>query len=53
MMVASHSFDVLGARASGYRGAYINRYHLPYDESDYQPDITVDNFYALCTALAV
>ena len=53
MMVASHSFDVLGARASGYRGAYINRYSLPYDESDYQPDITVDNFYALCTALAV
>ena len=26
MMVAAHSFDILGARHSGYRGAYVDRY---------------------------
>jgi 2-haloacid dehalogenase len=29
MMVASHSFDILGARACGFRGAYVNRHNLP------------------------
>ena len=38
-MVASHSFDILGARHSGFRAAYVNRYDLPYDESDFEPDI--------------
>ena len=43
MMVASHSFDIMGARACGYRGAYVNRYGLPMEETPYQPDImTVD-----------
>ena len=53
MMVAAHSFDILGARHSGFRGAYINRYDLPYDESDYIPDITTENFYDLCDTLEV
>ena len=53
MMVAAHSFDILGARHSGFRGAYINRYDLPYDESDYVPDITTGNFYGLCDILGV
>ena len=53
MMVAAHSFDILGARHSGLRGAYINRYDLPYDESDYVPDITTGNFYELCDILEV
>jgi len=53
MMVAAHSFDILGARHSGFRGAYINRYDLPYDESDYVPDITTGNFYELCDILEV
>ena len=43
MMVASHSFDILGARASGYRAAYINRYDLPYEETPLQPDIVTNN----------
>ena len=30
MMVAAHSFDVMGARACGYRGAYGDRYGLPF-----------------------
>ncbi len=53
MMVAAHSFDILGARHSGFRGAYVNRYDLPYDESDYVPDITTGNFYELCDILEV
>ena len=47
MMVAAHSFDIMGARASGYRGAFVNRYGLPFEETPYQPDFTVDNFIQL------
>ena len=53
MMVAAHSFDILGARHSGYRGAYINRYDLPYDESDYRPDFITRDFRELCGILNV
>ena len=53
MMVAAHSFDILGARHSGYRGAYVNRYDLPYDESKFTPDITTSNFEELCHKLEV
>ena len=37
-MVAAHAFDVIGARACGFRGAYVNRYRLPYEDSVLQPD---------------
>lgn len=53
MMVASHSFDILGARHSGFRGAYVNRYGLPFEESEFRPDITVDDFDELCVKLGV
>ena len=53
MMVASHSFDILGARHSGFRGAYVNRYGLPYDESEYRPDFTIVDFNELCVKLEV
>ncbi len=53
MMVASHSFDILGARHSGFRGAYVNRYDLPYDESEYRPDIITKDFKDLCIKLNV
>ena len=53
MMVAAHSFDILGARHSGFRGAYVNRYDLPYDESDYVPDVITQDFYGLCETLEV
>ena len=51
MMVAAHSFDVMGARACGYRGAFVNRYGLPFEEPPYQPDIKVDDFYQLASHL--
>ena len=50
-MVAAHSFDIMGARASGYRGAFVNRYGLPFEETPYQPDFTVDNFIQLASQL--
>ena len=51
MMVAAHSFDIMGARACGYRGAFVNRYDLPFDETPYQPDITVSDFNQLASHL--
>ena len=51
MMVAAHSFDVMGAQASGYRGAYVNRYHLPYEVSQYEPDLEVADLDELATRL--
>jgi 2-haloacid dehalogenase len=50
-MVSSNSFDVVGARACGMRGAYVNRYRLPYEETAYQPDVTVGDFTELAAAL--
>lgn len=52
LMVASHSFDVLGARACGFRGAYVNRYNLPYEDSSLRPDLTVKDFLELSRRLA-
>jgi 2-haloacid dehalogenase len=51
MMVAAHSFDILGARACGFRGVFVNRYRLPYEESPFQPDLTVSNFLELADRL--
>ena len=44
MMVASHSFDVIGAKACGYKSAYIDRYDLPIEDKGYSVDIHVQNF---------
>ena len=52
MMVAAHSFDIMGARVSGYRGAYVNRYGLPYEDTEqYTPDLVVDDFTHLADVL--
>jgi len=51
MMVSANSFDVMGARACGYRAAYIDRYDLPYEDTPYLPDVTVTNFTELADAL--
>jgi 2-haloacid dehalogenase len=51
LMVSSNSFDVLGARACGYRAAYVNRYGFPYEDMPQRPDITVPEFGALASAL--
>ena len=51
MMVSAHSFDAVGARASGYRAAYVNRYDLPFDETPYQFDIEASDFLDLADKL--
>ena len=51
MMVAAHAFDILGAQACGFRAAYVNRYKLPTEDSEYQPDIIVGDFVALAERL--
>jgi 2-haloacid dehalogenase len=51
MMVSAHSFDAIGARASGYRAAYVNRYDLPYDETPYRYDIEARDFLDLADKL--
>lgn len=52
MMVSAHPFDLVGARACGYRAAYVNRYGLPYEDSSFQPDARVKDFTELAKALA-
>ena len=51
MMVSAHSFDSVGARASGYRAAYVNRHDLPYDESPYGFDVQACDFLELAAQL--
>jgi 2-haloacid dehalogenase len=51
LMVSANSFDVMGARACGYRGVYVNRYQLPYEDTPYRPDATVKDFTELTEAL--
>ena len=51
LMVSSNSFDVMGARTCGYRGAYVNRYSLPFEDTPYLPDLTVRDFSELADAL--
>ena len=51
LMVSANSFDVMGARACGLRAAFVNRYDLPYEDSPYLPDVTVNNFTELAETL--
>ena len=51
LMVSANSFDIMGARACGYRGAFVNRYGLPYEDTPYQPDVTVADFTELAAVL--
>ena len=51
LMVSANSFDIMGARACGYRGAFVNRYNLHYEDTQFQPDVTVNDFTELADAL--
>jgi len=51
MMISANSFDVVGARACGFRAGYVDRNSLPYDDSPYRPDVTVSDFTGLADAL--
>ena len=51
LMVSANSFDVMGARACGFRGAYVNRYNLPYEDTPFQADLVVRDFIQLSDSL--
>ena len=51
MMISSNSFDVVGARACGFRAGFVDRYGLPYEDTPYRPDLTVADFTGLADAL--
>ena len=51
MMVSANSFDVVGARTCGFRGAFVDRYDHPYEDTPYVPDVTVKDFTGLADAL--
>ena len=51
LMVSANSFDVMGARMCGFRGAFVNRGGLPYEDSPFVPDVSTSNFAELAEAL--
>jgi 2-haloacid dehalogenase len=51
LMVSANSFDVMGARMCGFRGAFVNRNQLPHEDSTYQSDLTVADFTEMADAL--
>jgi 2-haloacid dehalogenase len=51
MLISSNSFDVMGARACGHRGAWVDRYGLPFEETPYRPDLVVKDFTELADRL--
>ena len=53
MMVAAHSFDILGPVRAATAVLISTVMTLPYDESPLQPEITVDDFRGLCDWLGV
>ena len=55
IMVSANSYDVMGARTCGLRGIYVNRYNLPFEDTDprYEPDLTVRDFSEMANYLLV
>ena len=51
LFVSSNSFDVIGAKAFGFRVCWINRTGAPLDPLGPKPDLTVKSFDELVTAI--
>ncbi|WP_129115500.1 haloacid dehalogenase type II [Halegenticoccus tardaugens] len=51
VFVTAHTFDLVGAKAVGMRGAFLNRHGNPYGGWPHRPDIVVDDAGALADAL--
>jgi len=50
--VTTLTFDILGARACGCRGAYVDRYGLPLEDAAKPADLDVRDFIELSDGLA-
>jgi 2-haloacid dehalogenase len=51
LMVSAHTFDVVGARACGFRAILVDRYKLPLEDVPYKPDRIVRDFSELADLL--
>lgn len=51
LFVANHAFDCIGAKAHGFRTAFVDRRKRPFGQSPHQPDLIVADFKALSEAL--
>jgi 2-haloacid dehalogenase len=49
--VTAHTFDLVGAKAVGNRGAFLNRHGNPFGGWPQRPDLTVDTPADLADAL--
>ena len=49
--VTAHTFDLVGAKAAGAHGAFVNRHDNPYGGWVHQPDVAVDDLDSLADAL--
>ncbi|MFW6317355.1 MAG: haloacid dehalogenase type II [Halorubrum sp.] len=52
VFATAHTFDLVGAKAVGMRGAFLNRHGNPYGGWNHRPDLTVADTEALADALA-
>ena len=52
VFVTAHTFDLVGAKAVGMHGAFLNRHENPYGEWIHQPDITVADTEELASVLS-
>ena len=53
LFVANHPFDCVGAKAHGFRTAFVNRRNRPFGQSPHHPDLMVEDFKALAETLLV
>lgn len=51
MFVTAHTFDLVGAKAVGMRGGFLNRHGNPYGEWPQRPDVRVENATELADVL--
>ena len=51
LFVANHEFDCVGAKAYGFRSAFVNRRDRPFGAWPQQPDLIVESFAALADML--
>ncbi|WP_122089259.1 haloacid dehalogenase type II [Halalkalicoccus subterraneus] len=51
LFVTAHTFDLVGAKAIGMRGAFLNRHENPFGGWIHRPDLVVDDTDGLADAL--
>jgi 2-haloacid dehalogenase len=51
-MVATHTFDVAGAKHAGLDGVLVNRHRVPPHRLGFEPDLVVPTYAALADELA-